>query len=177
MDASMESTNRSSPSSVLEVVALDHNPVRRRYPLDLLGAEHRPAADFGDPEGERGRVVLLGDAVLGDVAVEVIQARQRSSAPLRLAVKDGFSVTACVHVISAVQGVVPISSLEGRSSVARQRSRRPLCVRAMASSSPTAIAITAITTIGSAHVPRRPIAPASSAVSAAWPAIPSARWK
>ena len=62
-----------------EVVALDHDPVRRRLPLDLLEPGHRPAGDFGDPEGERGRLVLLGDAVLGDVAVEVLEARHGPS--------------------------------------------------------------------------------------------------
>jgi hypothetical protein len=39
--------------------------------LDLLEARHWPARALGDPVGERLRPVLLGDVVLGDVAVEV----------------------------------------------------------------------------------------------------------
>jgi hypothetical protein len=60
-------------SECLEVVALDHDPVRRLLPLDLLEPRHRPARGLGDPEGEGGRVVLPEDAVLGDVAVEVAE--------------------------------------------------------------------------------------------------------
>ena len=57
----------------LEVVALDHDPVRRRLTFDLLEARHRPARNVRDLEGERGRVVLLRNAMLPDVAVEVGQ--------------------------------------------------------------------------------------------------------
>jgi hypothetical protein len=57
----------------LEVVALDHDPVRRRLPFNLHEAEHRPAGLLDDPEGERGRVVLLRNAMLLEVAVEVGQ--------------------------------------------------------------------------------------------------------
>jgi hypothetical protein len=41
--------------------------------FDPLEPRRRPARHFGDPERQRGRVVLLGDAVLLDVAVEVGQ--------------------------------------------------------------------------------------------------------
>lgn len=34
---------------------------------------HWPARLLGHPEGERGRVVLAGDAVVGHVAVEVVE--------------------------------------------------------------------------------------------------------
>jgi hypothetical protein len=46
--------------AALEVVALDHDPARRRHPLDLLEPWHRIARPLGDPEGERGRIVLAG---------------------------------------------------------------------------------------------------------------------
>ena len=61
------------PAAALEVVALDHDPVCRLLPLDFLEPGHRPAGDLRDPEGESGRPVLLRDAVLLDVAVEVGQ--------------------------------------------------------------------------------------------------------
>jgi hypothetical protein len=48
-----------------------------RLQAHLLEPRLRPACERGDPERERGRVLLLGDAVLGDVAVEVVQAGQR----------------------------------------------------------------------------------------------------
>jgi hypothetical protein len=57
----------------LEVVALDHDTVRRLLPLDLFEPRHRAARDVGDPQRERRRIVLLGDAVLVDVAVEVFE--------------------------------------------------------------------------------------------------------
>ena len=41
--------------------------------LDLLEPWRRPARPLGDPKGERCRVVLLRDAVLFNVAVEVAQ--------------------------------------------------------------------------------------------------------
>jgi hypothetical protein len=41
--------------------------------LDLLGPRHRPARLLSDPECERGRVVLAGDAVFVYVTVEVVE--------------------------------------------------------------------------------------------------------
>lgn len=40
--------------------------------LDLLEAGRRPVCVFGDPAGERLGEVLVGDVVLGGVAVEVL---------------------------------------------------------------------------------------------------------
>jgi hypothetical protein len=45
--------------------------------LDLLEPRHRPARALGDPERKRGRIVLLGDTVLLDVAVELGQGESR----------------------------------------------------------------------------------------------------
>jgi hypothetical protein len=56
------------------VVALDHETVPRLPRLNLLEPLKPSAHMLGDPEGEGGWVVLLRDAVLGDVAVEVAQA-------------------------------------------------------------------------------------------------------
>jgi hypothetical protein len=64
---------------VLEVVAFDHDTVRRLFPFDLLKPRHRPACDLGDPESSRSRVLRSGRADVG--------AGRRSAArssPLRL---------------------------------------------------------------------------------------------
>jgi hypothetical protein len=73
MEAPTEFLRSSLARAAVEIVALDHDSVRRRLPLDPLEPRHRPARDLGEPERERRRLALLGDAVLGDVAVEVGQ--------------------------------------------------------------------------------------------------------
>ena len=71
LSASLARSSYFQPARLLEVVASMTTPVRRRLPLDLLEPRSRPASPLGKPERERGRVVLLWDAALLDVAVEV----------------------------------------------------------------------------------------------------------
>jgi hypothetical protein len=51
---------QSSPAR-LEVVALDHNPVRRLLSPHVFEARHRLARRLGEPESQRRRTVLRWD--------------------------------------------------------------------------------------------------------------------
>jgi hypothetical protein len=69
----------------LVIVALADDPVRRLLPLDLLKPRNAPVHVLCDPEREGGRVVLLGDTVLLDVAVEAGQIEGRRVVTRQLA--------------------------------------------------------------------------------------------
>jgi hypothetical protein len=60
--------------SRLEVVAFDHDPVRRRLAFDLLDRGTGPPVTWAIQSVNAALVVLARDAVVGDVAVEVRQA-------------------------------------------------------------------------------------------------------